>query len=178
LTPEERSEKRWAGSIAMLTSFDSRLKERFRFKELAGVERERQILAYYDREKARIPLGASEFALAPWHFDVTDHRCPHDAWIQELRVFDSARETEHVRGTDIELILLGPFHDMTLKIKYSAVRSYVFEAAPQVALRGHGDWRYDEIHPTPNGVEHHIAFERALLSITAEDLHYSWQPRT
>jgi hypothetical protein len=162
----------------MSTSFNPlQIQRRFKFHGLPGAEREKQIRAYYEREKAQIPLGAAEFAFAPWRYDVTDHRCPHDAWIQEVRIFDLADGSEHLRSSEIEVVLLGPFHDLTLRFKYLGVLGYSFEAAPQLKLRGHGDWLYDEIHPMNDGIEHHVEFERALFSISAKDLRYTWHQR-
>jgi len=36
--------------------------------------------------KDRFPSSAYEFATASWHYDHSDHRCPHDSWVETIVV--------------------------------------------------------------------------------------------
>ncbi len=39
---------------------------------------------YVASRKGLLPAEVYEYILAPWHYDPRDHRCPHDAWVEEM----------------------------------------------------------------------------------------------
>ena len=40
---------------------------------------------YLESIKDKIPPSVYEFATAEWHFNTRDARCPHDAWLEEIK---------------------------------------------------------------------------------------------
>ena len=64
--------------------------------------------AYLTSISHRLPASVYNFATAEWHYDPNDPRCPHDAWIHEIRIREFAEgERAEIRETRIEIILLG-----------------------------------------------------------------------
>lgn len=82
-------------------------------------------LAYLRSDGHLLPAGARAFATAEWHYDIRDHRCPHDSWLERLIVRElgrGAREDE--RSIECEALFKGAFHDGWLELRYEGVRSY------------------------------------------------------
>jgi hypothetical protein len=128
----------------------------------------------------RLPPGAREFIEADWYFDSRDHRCPHDAWLEEARIFEphsgARKENRHAA---IQVRLLGAYHDGHIELSYREVSSYSF--AVQRAGRGHRDWLHDEIRSgADGGVIHEIEWcgsqETGRWLIQAADVEYRWVP--
>jgi hypothetical protein len=127
--------------------------------------------AYLDSIRHKVPSAVYDFATAEWHYDPNDHKCPHDAWVQEIRVLEMAEgERAEIRATCIEMILLGAYHDRLFKLTYLGVSSYSLAAAN--AVRGHGDWITDEIRLSDNElVIHEIEFSSgASMLVECKDL--------
>lgn len=45
---------------------------------------------YLNTHAARFPRGALALALSGWYFDPSDHRCPHDAWLEGITISEPA----------------------------------------------------------------------------------------
>lgn len=141
-----------------------------------------------EAKRSRFPAAALEFALADWHYDPNDHRCPHDGWVETLTIVEPASgEHSDVRELEIRLVLLGAYHDGRIHLRYPGVRHYSLfqprEARQPAARRGHGDWLIDEISLSVNArkehplVVHEIVFANdAVWTIEAEDVVYRWEP--
>jgi hypothetical protein len=85
-----------------------------------------------------MPRGAKEFALAEWHYDYADHRCPHDSWIKSIEVILDERK----QGLPaLRLSVLGAFHDRVISIEYLGVVDFSLEG--QTRSRLHGRTRLD-----------------------------------
>ena len=129
---------------------------------------------YLDENKKALPVSAYEFAIAKWHYDFNDHRCPHDAWVQSFRVYEEfSGSRSEIRRTQIAVELLGAYHDGVIKIDYVDVLSY------EVSLRSgcHGDWLYDEVRVSAeNKVVHEIDFEFSHWIIECSDIRCEWLP--
>lgn len=105
---------------------------------------------YLATNEARFPVGAYALASSDWYFDANDHRSPHDTWLESVTIDErgtGARREK--RSCSIRVVLLGAYHDCLIELIYSNVSSYSLENSH--ALRGTGDWRYDEYRLTDEG---------------------------
>jgi hypothetical protein len=154
-------------------------------------EMQARFKAYRDglrRDEKRMPASAFAFANADWHYDHSDPRCPHDAWVESLTVVEpSSGERREVRSLEIRIELLGAYHDGRIRLTYSGVRQYSFfqpraEERPAPS-RGHGDWLLDEVrvseHSRPQQL---LVVHEVLLAaggtwmIECADILYEWVP--
>jgi hypothetical protein len=137
---------------------------------------------YVRENKARFPSGAYALASSDWYFGFTDHRAPHDAWLEWVKFEEHATgERNEVRHLSLRVRLLGAYHDMHLEYFYPKVFAYSLNN--NTSSRGHSDWRYDELRLAPNGnLLHEIewagapGFEAHWL-IEASDVEFSVLPR-
>ena len=59
--------------------------------------------------ESRLPASARQFAMAPWHYDEQDHRCPHDSWLEALTISKPSSGVRcEIRSINI-LIRLHPY---------------------------------------------------------------------
>ena len=145
---------------------------------LAGFESYR---GYLERLRSQFPSKAYELATSAWYYDPSDHRCPHDAWLEEVILSEiGSGERAEVRAMSIRVRLLGAYHDGYIELNYPRVFSYELGARPQ---RGHRDWRFDEFRLTGDGhVLHEIEWwgpqEAGRWLIEASDVHFTWIPNS
>jgi len=143
----------------------------------------REYEKYLKSNEHRFPPGAYQLATNGWYFGFEDHRAPHDAWLQEIRLEEPAQgERCEVRTAALRIRLLGAYHDMWLEFFYPRVYSYTL-SGPAVRC-GHGDWRYDEFRLSEAGhLLHEIewagspAEEGGRWLIEASDVQFSSEPR-
>ena len=146
--------------------------------DISGLlERSRAYREYLRSVKEHLPLSAFEFATAMWHYDYSDHRCPHDSWVESLTIEEPARGGRlKDRSLRISTRLIGAFHDGHLLLGYADVQMYSFEGPKTRA--GHGDWLVDEVRLSENG----FVLPEVLLSndsrwlIEAKDISCEWRP--
>ncbi len=139
---------------------------------------------YLEKVKGALPKSALSFATAHWHYQFQDRHCPHDGWVEHLRIWESASgDRKQYRQTQIEIRILGAFHDAHLELNYKDVRSYTLSAQPQVDQKagrgaGLGDWLIDEVRLSENNlVLHEILFSnRSRWVIEASDFLWEWKP--
>ena len=135
---------------------------------------------YLRVSRERFPRGAFELASSAWYFDPTDHRCPHDAWLEEVVISERVSHTEGTTGTaSIRINLLGAYHDGYIKLHYPVVHAY--SLGLRDGVRGHADWRYDEFRMSPSGsLLHEIEWwhlgETGRWLIEASDVEFRWIP--
>jgi hypothetical protein len=158
-------------------------------KDLADGEAatlEERFAAYYkylESVRDRLPPSAYSFAVASWHYDPQDHRCPHDSWVDSLTIIETPYD-DHKAHRDIEINvrLLGAYHDGRLELSYKKVRSYQLETPPGYEMLplnvGHGDWLGDEVRLSERAlVLHEVEFTRgSRWVIECQDIHYQWTP--
>jgi hypothetical protein len=122
----------------------------------------------------QMPQSARDFALAEWHHNFNDPRAPHDAWVEQVLVYESATGDRHeVRQCHIKLRLLGAYHDGHIEIEYTDVNRYSLGSE----YSSHGDWRFDEIRLSNSGnVLHEIEIGDTTWIIECKDIRYSWLP--
>ncbi len=135
---------------------------------------------YLDSVKAKLPSNAYSFAAAAWHYDPTDHRCPHDSWVESLLIKEvhHGQESNNSRALEMHLRLLGAYHDGYLELVYKKVRAYSIVADRTSSDVAHGDWLIDELRIAPSGlVVHEIEFSNCThWTIEFEDLTWEWLP--
>lgn len=119
--------------------------------------------AYLEGVKEVLPTGAKAFAFEPWwRRDGTDHRALHDSWVESVTIRESVEKPD-LRGINVELVLLGPYHDYRTKIEYRGVEGYVLASGGERDVPGvpwdHGDLLVDELTLSAAGrVRHEIWF--------------------
>ena len=135
---------------------------------------------YLLKNRHLFPEPTFQFAIADWHYNMQESRCPHDAWVKSLQIFEKASATSiRKRNLQIHLKLLGAYHDGEINIYYENVRSYNFTLkADGFDLKSHGDWLIDEITLTDkNYLIHEIEFSLSgEWQIECEKIIYEWQP--
>ena len=92
------------------------------------------------------------------HYDLSSHSSLHDAWLEYVQINEkSTGARNEVRGTEIELCFLGPFHDKRLLLRYGAVANY--RVWSEEAKAGHGDLDTHEFGVSSEGMPfHQLAF--------------------
>lgn len=144
----------------------------------------KQYYAYLCSVEKAFPSGALSFATADWHYNMQDPRCPHDAWVKSLEICEDACGTRNeIRTINIQLRLLGAFHDGYINVKYKSVADYHITGGGvggEHGHDGHGDWYVDDLHLSRTGkVVHDVLFSRGYMwSIECDDLVCEWQPCT
>jgi hypothetical protein len=123
------------------------------------------------------------FALAEWHYDPTDPRCPHDAWLEATTLSETVTSDDaQRRQLAVKIRLLGAYHDGHIELTYDGVIGYCLDFPPvdlcREANRGHGDWLVDEVRFSDRGkVLHEIEWANgARWYIECDDVHYAWIP--
>lgn len=141
--------------------------------------------------KDKLSENVFNFAIADWHYNPDDHRCPHDAWLESLNISE-VRDIENPRNNEdiqIDIVLLGAYHDGRIHLSYKGVTYYNLGKAPLVGKQAevfgkpaatHGDWIIDEISLSEeNLVVHTIAFSNEVeWVIQCKDFEYQWIPFT
>ena len=140
--------------------------------------------------KDALPESAFEFAIADWHYDHNDPRCPHDARLDSLEMTEkyvSNLSLKERAPLEITIILLSSFHNGRIRLSYRGVRYYSLEKFPISGIPTrvlkepttyHGDWLVDELCLSEdNFVVHEIDFAfGATWKIHCDDVKYEWLP--
>lgn len=150
-------------------------------------ERENDVVAafrnyrqYLNSVRDRFPPNAYELATSSWWFDPNDHNCPHDSWLEKAVIHEPSQGERHeVRKTDLNLTLLGAYHDVRIHLFYSGVAALNIDG--RSLEKGHGDWCYDEFRVSDDGfLIHEIEWasieSKSRWIITARDLEYRSEP--
>jgi hypothetical protein len=139
--------------------------------------------AYLESVKNKLPLNTYEFAVSDWHYNFEDPRSPHDAWIEKFLMVEKSGEPQ-TKSVDMELQLLGAYHNGNIVINYSEVSSYKIEwnffQEQEINSKKpwHGDWIIDEISLSDSGkVIHEIEFRfDGHWIIECQEINYNWLP--
>jgi hypothetical protein len=125
------------------------------------------------QETLLLPLR--ECASSDWYASPADHRCPHDAWVQAVTVSEPATgERQENRRIEIQIRLLGAYHDGVIEFRYKGVAEYSLQTSD--ARHGHGDWVRDEIENRDGSILHTIVLMNGKLQINATEIEYKWTP--
>jgi hypothetical protein len=144
------------------------------------------VWAAYENEVAQIasslPVNARKYALAAWHCDLTDRRCIHDAWVEQIIIVErGSGNPGQTRGLDIAIRLLGAHRDRHLILKFPSVSHYTVDRPLSDSKRqnvaGHGDVLDDSIKLTADGhVLYTLRLELGKIEIAAKDIQFSQEP--
>lgn len=130
-----------------------------------------------------LPPGAREFVMAPGRYDLQSPSCLHDSWVESISILEAGSgERRQNRVLQIEIVLLGAFHDGYHFLRYAGVRNYsalISKSVRGEAKIGHGDWMIDEVTMESEGlVKHAILFaETGSWEIVCDDIAYSWESK-
>jgi hypothetical protein len=142
-----------------------------------------EYMRYLNENAEKFPVGAREFALADWHFDIRHSKCPHDSWLEYFNIKEISSGKRHeVRVVEIRTKYLAGSHDGYFSLVYRGVSSYSMEFSTFKRGQndiGHGDRMVDEIAiDEENMVHHEIEFRQGgAITICCADLEYRWEPR-
>jgi hypothetical protein len=153
-------------------------------------EREEDVAVAYKRYQAYLreneqsfPPGGFTLGTELWYQNANDHRCPHDAGLENLIVSDVA-DASNVNGriTTIKIRLVNRYNDGHIELFYPRVFGY--DLGGHAVEEGFGDWRYDEFTLTRSGhLLHEIEWRQGTREagsrwlIEASDVKYSWLPK-
>lgn len=83
---------------------------------------------YLETVKDRLPRSPYEFATADWHYNFSDHKSPHDSWLEQLTISERATgERKQHRSIEIFVRLFAAYHDGYIELTYKKVRGYFIE---------------------------------------------------
>jgi hypothetical protein len=133
---------------------------------------------YVHKLKTTFPPSAYKLAVSDWYHNFNDHKCPHDAWLEEFSIIEpSEGERSESRKTELRVKLLGACHDGYIELRYRNVATFKIDAFN--VKTGHGDWRYDEFRLSNTGlliheIEWSSNVDTSNWLIEAEDIEYEW----
>lgn len=98
----------------------------------------------------RLPEGAYELASSDWYYTFSDHRAPHDAWLEWVKFEEPSHgKRNENRELSLRIKLLGAYHDLWLEFYYPKVYSY--SMSHDATAGGQNDWLYDEFRISNRG---------------------------
>lgn len=136
--------------------------------------------AYLAENRSKFPPGALALATSDWYFNFNNHECPHDAWLEAVRIDEPSRgERQEIRFVAITVRLLAAYHDGHIELHYPKV--FAYRLGCRNVEEGHHDWRYDEFRLDANGhLMHEIEWsgynEVGSWLIVANDIEFKWIP--
>jgi hypothetical protein len=122
-----------------------------------------------------VRLQLLDCATSDWYTSPSDHRCPHDAWVEAVTISERVEgERQEKRAIEIQIRLLGAYHDGKIEYAYRGVNEYSLQTSG--TAKGHGDWLRDNIEDCDGAILHSIALVNGKLQIKAADIEYKWTP--
>ncbi len=134
---------------------------------------------YLESIRYQLPAHIYAFASDSRHFDLNSHSSLHDAWLETLTILETASgERSQIRQLEVQLCLLGPFHDLRIHLHYTGVTQYRFITPPRYDHPAHGDLLTHEVRLGHDGLlVHELLFERdATFLIECADFRHSEEP--
>jgi hypothetical protein len=151
-------------------------------KDIAGFDHEqfKSRIADYEQYlssiKEKLSLSPEGFIFDDWYKDRASHRCLHDSWLTKLFISESSDNQ-----VDIQLTLLGAYHDGQIILTYSDVQYYRLDRNKNSAVVGsHGDLRYEEFRMDDKGnmiheFDWYTKDENAVFLIACKHICYEWR---
>ncbi len=120
-------------------------------------------LEYLVLNKDNFDPDVYNFASNFLYFDLSSPSSLHDSWLESLAVKEIRMKGGADSKIEVEIILLGAFHDRKIHMRYEEVAGYEFifnDAVSDLSeIRSrHGDIFTHEIRLENKGYEHEIAF--------------------
>jgi hypothetical protein len=79
---------------------------------LCSLLRELAYRTYLQSVRHALPESVFALASSDWYFLPSEHRCPHDAWLESIIISEpSTGERHELRSASIRIRLLGAYHD-------------------------------------------------------------------
>lgn len=133
------------------------------YQDEYGVTQFAKYFEYLDGIKSKLPASLYKFAADPSRYTLTDRESMHDSWLTFVSIREEDDDLNNgSRSIQIELRLLGPYHDRYFDFSYHGVNNYVFnlpERSNAPPYSGHGDLLYQEFRFTDdNQLCHEILF--------------------
>lgn len=100
---------------------------------------------YLESNRNKFLPSLFSFALEQSNEDINNKNFLHDSWVDSINVRESRLINR--RKVDIDIKLIGPYHDRYLLLKYGNVKSYVLNFDP--CFEGHGDYTRGEVRLSP-----------------------------
>jgi hypothetical protein len=136
-------------------------------------------LKFLQENENVFPPSAFALGTANWYQNANEHRCPHDARLENFTLSESAtKEDASQRTVAIRILLSAAYDDGFIEFFYPKVFCYNL-AAPS-CNKGHKDWVYDEFRLSKsNHVIHEIEWREDNFNwiIEASDVEYKWIPK-
>ena len=135
--------------------------------------------------KKQMSPTVQEYAFADWHYDASHPKCLHDAWLEHIVIREPANgERSEIRTLEIEIRLLGTYHDGYIEFHYKDVESYCFDQPHRrgrwkTNQKGHKNWLTDEVDLSKSGyILHEIEWsDRGHWLIECRDFEFKWIPK-
>src|SRR5712671_6315432 len=87
---------------------------------------------YIQSIRKKLPEHIYAFAANPNNFNFQSHSSLHDSWLESFNVKEVATgKRNEIRKLEIEISLLGPFHDRRIHLCYTGVTQYSFVTPPR-----------------------------------------------
>ena len=139
---------------------------------------------YIESIRDLLPSHIYAFASDSQYFDLSSPSTLHDAWLESFDVREIAiGKRQEIRRMEATVILLGAFHDRLIRLHYTGITRYSFQAPPQYGKAryehtAHGDLITHEIRLGHEGLFiHELLFERgATFFVECADIQHSEQP--
>ena len=88
------------------------------------------------------PPSAYALATSDWYFSPSDHRCPHDGWLESLSLTEPASGARgDIRRVSMRLRLLEAYRDGYIELLYPRVFGYRLNVACAPDRRFPPAWR-------------------------------------
>ena len=120
------------------------------------------------------------FASNYLYFDLSSPSSLHDSWLESFRVVENRIEGKDDSSIEVEIILLGAFHDRKIHMRYGDVSRYEFGFAETTIGKScirsrHGDIFTHEIRLENKVYEHEIAFNNGAKFLVAFSKFSHWE---
>ena len=117
-------------------------------------------------------LSLRECNASDWYRHPEDHRCPHDAWVENVAISEPAfGARSEQRMVQIRIQLLGAYQDGTIEFTYHGVHHHSLHA---LGPSGHGDWLSDEVLDRGRSLVHNVVLTKGRFEIEAKEVEYRW----
>ena len=152
---------------------------------ILGEQRDKDVEGAFNRYEQYLkensdcfPKSAYALATSDWYYGFSDHKAPHDAWLEAITISEpSSGSRNEIRTVSISIKLLSAYHDGYIEFQYPEVFEYKVNA--HTFGQGHGDWRYDQFRLNEKGkLIHEIEWATYGATnnwvIVASDVQHKW----